>query len=175
VARAFEYRVWRNLQLQGTGKSRGKRKSFARRGRHHANPIVIIIPCHRVIGANGTLTGYGGGLDKKTFLLELEKNISGREYKKSAFKSGFFNPGPLFKKSRQGGREVLTGSLPGLASGKGQQVSTHITQKTPFYCTGFAMINISRKKGEIYGKECMGYFCSGRVAGRIRLRPRAAG
>ena len=37
------------------------------------NPISIIIPCHRVIGANGSLTGYAGGIDKKIKLLELEK------------------------------------------------------------------------------------------------------
>lgn len=37
------------------------------------NPISIIIPCHRVIGANGSLTGYAGGLDRKRFLLELEE------------------------------------------------------------------------------------------------------
>lgn len=36
------------------------------------NPIAIIIPCHRIIGANGTLTGYTGGLDKKAWLLQLE-------------------------------------------------------------------------------------------------------
>ena len=36
------------------------------------NPISIIIPCHRVIGANGNLTGYAGGVDKKIKLLELE-------------------------------------------------------------------------------------------------------
>lgn len=36
------------------------------------NPIGIIIPCHRVVGANGTLTGYAGGLDKKEYLLKLE-------------------------------------------------------------------------------------------------------
>ncbi|WP_246031962.1 methylated-DNA--[protein]-cysteine S-methyltransferase [Leptospira fluminis] len=36
------------------------------------NPIAIIVPCHRVIGSNGSLTGYGGGLDRKKFLLELE-------------------------------------------------------------------------------------------------------
>jgi methylated-DNA-[protein]-cysteine S-methyltransferase len=36
------------------------------------NPISIIVPCHRVIGANGTLTGYGGGLERKRFLLALE-------------------------------------------------------------------------------------------------------
>ena len=37
------------------------------------NPISIIIPCHRVVGADGSLTGYAGGLDKKTALLRLEK------------------------------------------------------------------------------------------------------
>ena len=38
------------------------------------NPIAIIVPCHRVLGANGKLTGYAAGLDIKTKLLELEKN-----------------------------------------------------------------------------------------------------
>lgn len=37
------------------------------------NPVSIIIPCHRVIGAKGNLTGYGGGMDRKIFLLKLEK------------------------------------------------------------------------------------------------------
>ncbi len=41
---------------------------------NHFNPIAIMIPCHRVIGANGSLTGYGGGLDRKALLLELESN-----------------------------------------------------------------------------------------------------
>jgi methylated-DNA-[protein]-cysteine S-methyltransferase len=36
------------------------------------NPIPIIVPCHRVIGADGSLTGYGGGLETKRWLLELE-------------------------------------------------------------------------------------------------------
>lgn len=40
---------------------------------NHQNPIVIVIPCHRVIGKNGDLTGYGGGLNIKKFLLNLEK------------------------------------------------------------------------------------------------------
>ncbi|GAA4802906.1 methylated-DNA--[protein]-cysteine S-methyltransferase [Nocardioides caeni] len=39
-----------------------------------ANPIPIVIPCHRVIGANGTLTGYAGGLERKQTLLELEQD-----------------------------------------------------------------------------------------------------
>ncbi|MEI3338459.1 MAG: methylated-DNA--[protein]-cysteine S-methyltransferase [Clostridium sp.] len=38
------------------------------------NPICIIIPCHRVVGTNGSLTGYGGGIQNKVKLLELEKN-----------------------------------------------------------------------------------------------------
>ncbi|KUI17233.1 cysteine methyltransferase [Mycolicibacterium acapulense] len=38
------------------------------------NPIGIIVPCHRVIGANGSLTGYGGGLDRKRALLDMEKS-----------------------------------------------------------------------------------------------------
>ena len=38
------------------------------------NPIAIMIPCHRVVGANGKLTGYAGGIDKKIALLELERN-----------------------------------------------------------------------------------------------------
>ncbi|NWG54697.1 MAG: methylated-DNA--[protein]-cysteine S-methyltransferase [Hydrogenophilaceae bacterium] len=37
------------------------------------NPIPIIVPCHRVIGANGSLTGFGGGLDRKRYLLSLER------------------------------------------------------------------------------------------------------
>ena len=39
------------------------------------NPISIIVPCHRVIGADGSLTGYAGGLDRKTTLLRLEGGL----------------------------------------------------------------------------------------------------
>jgi methylated-DNA-[protein]-cysteine S-methyltransferase len=42
---------------------------------NHNNPIPIILPCHRVIGASGNLVGYGGGSDLKQKLLALEKNI----------------------------------------------------------------------------------------------------
>lgn len=45
---------------------------------NNRNPISIVIPCHRVIGANGDLVGYGGGLDKKVWLLQLEKEQSQR-------------------------------------------------------------------------------------------------
>lgn len=42
---------------------------------NHRNPIAIIVPCHRVIGANGDPVGYGGGLERKRFLLEHELNV----------------------------------------------------------------------------------------------------
>ena len=41
------------------------------------NPIPIVVPCHRVIGGDGTLTGYAGGLHVKEFLLDLERRQSG--------------------------------------------------------------------------------------------------
>lgn len=43
-----------------------------------ANPIVIVVPCHRVIGADGSLTGYGGGLDRKRWLIDHERAGEGR-------------------------------------------------------------------------------------------------
>ncbi len=52
---------------------RGSARAF---GRVNAiNPILIIVPCHRVIGANGQLTGFSGGLDKKEALLRLEGSL----------------------------------------------------------------------------------------------------
>jgi methylated-DNA-[protein]-cysteine S-methyltransferase len=39
------------------------------------NPVSIVVPCHRVVGANGSLTGYGGGLERKQHLLELERGL----------------------------------------------------------------------------------------------------
>ena len=39
------------------------------------NPISILVPCHRVIGKNGSLVGYGGGMYRKVFLLDLEKKV----------------------------------------------------------------------------------------------------
>jgi methylated-DNA-[protein]-cysteine S-methyltransferase len=45
---------------------------------NHDNPVGVIVPCHRVIGADGSLTGYGGGLEMKRALLELEGVLPGR-------------------------------------------------------------------------------------------------
>jgi methylated-DNA-[protein]-cysteine S-methyltransferase len=79
---AFQRRVWRALQQIPYGETisygelarRIDRPSAARavglaNGR---NPISVIVPCHRVIGANGALTGYGGGTERKRLLLDLE-------------------------------------------------------------------------------------------------------
>ena len=55
-------------------KMAGKPKAYRAVGSiNNKNPYPIVIPCHRVIGANGKLTGYGGGLEFKEMLLELEK------------------------------------------------------------------------------------------------------
>jgi methylated-DNA-[protein]-cysteine S-methyltransferase len=80
---SFQRRVWQELVRIpfGTTISYGELatrigKSAAARavGRANgSNPISIIVPCHRVIGADGTLTGYGGGLDNKRWLLEFER------------------------------------------------------------------------------------------------------
>ena len=42
---------------------------------NNRNPLLIVIPCHRVIGANGKLVGYGAGIEKKEYLLKLEKSL----------------------------------------------------------------------------------------------------
>ena len=80
---AFELKVWTALRAipAGTTTSYGRlaaqiATSAASRAvglANGANPIAIIVPCHRVIGASGALTGYGGGLDRKTWLLEHEQ------------------------------------------------------------------------------------------------------
>jgi methylated-DNA-[protein]-cysteine S-methyltransferase len=64
-----ETRSYRDIAIE-IGKPRAARAVGAANGR---NPLPIVIPCHRVIGANGSLTGFGGGLEAKTFLLELER------------------------------------------------------------------------------------------------------
>jgi len=53
-------------------------KARAVGGANSRNPISIIVPCHRVIGKSGALTGFGGGLGTKKFLLELEKKAAGK-------------------------------------------------------------------------------------------------
>jgi methylated-DNA-[protein]-cysteine S-methyltransferase len=78
----FQMSVWEALQEIPYGQVRSYASVAARIGKPRAvravgaangsNPIPILIPCHRVIGSNGTLTGYGGGLGLKERLLRLE-------------------------------------------------------------------------------------------------------
>ncbi|WP_370654832.1 methylated-DNA--[protein]-cysteine S-methyltransferase [Prescottella sp. R16] len=69
--RTIEYGdTWTYLQLaEQLGNPAAIRAVAAANGR---NPIGIVVPCHRVIGSDGSLTGYAGGLDRKRFLLDLE-------------------------------------------------------------------------------------------------------
>ncbi|HMI93274.1 MAG TPA: methylated-DNA--[protein]-cysteine S-methyltransferase [Polyangiales bacterium] len=78
----FQQRVWRALREIPSGTTTSYGQLAARLGMPRAsravglangrNPIAIVVPCHRVIGANGTLTGYAGGLARKRWLLEHE-------------------------------------------------------------------------------------------------------
>ena len=79
---SFQHAVWRVLRTIPFGETRSYGEIARQIGRpdasravgaaNGANPIPIVVPCHRVIGANGSLTGFGGGLKAKTVLLELE-------------------------------------------------------------------------------------------------------
>ena len=82
----FQKRVWKELLKISYGKTisynelairLGDKKSVRAAGAANgANPLPIVIPCHRVIGSDGNLVGYGGGLDVKKKLLELEGSWS---------------------------------------------------------------------------------------------------
>lgn len=79
----FQQSVWSALLDIPYGETRSYGQLAAAIGRPSAiravgaangrNPIAIVVPCHRVIGANGSLTGFGGGLDRKKLLLNLEQ------------------------------------------------------------------------------------------------------
>lgn len=86
VGTEFQMKVWQALQTIPYGETCSYR-DIARiignikavravGGANNKNPVAIIIPCHRVIGKNGKLVGYGGGLDKKAWLLAFEKRTS---------------------------------------------------------------------------------------------------
>ena len=80
----FQRRVWKALLTIPYGETRsygqiadqigatGSARAVGLANGH--NPIAIVVPCHRVIGANGSLTGYGGGLDRKRTLLDMERS-----------------------------------------------------------------------------------------------------
>jgi methylated-DNA-[protein]-cysteine S-methyltransferase len=78
----FQQRVWRALRSVGAGSTRSYAELAGRVGApsavravgaaNGANPVAIVLPCHRIIGSNGSLTGYGGGLERKQWLLRHE-------------------------------------------------------------------------------------------------------
>lgn len=80
----FQRRVWQALLTIPYGETRSYGQIAAQIGAigsaravglaNGHNPIAIVVPCHRVIGANGNLTGYGGGLDRKRTLLAMERS-----------------------------------------------------------------------------------------------------
>lgn len=82
----FQRRVWGALRDIPYGQTRSYGQIAAEIGSPGAaravgmangrNPIAIIVPCHRVIGSTGALTGYGGGVERKTKLLELERKFA---------------------------------------------------------------------------------------------------
>ena len=85
VGTGFQQRVWGELRGIGFGETASYGEIARRLGLTNAasravgaangrNPIPIVVPCHRVIGANGMLTGYAGGLERKQTLLELEQD-----------------------------------------------------------------------------------------------------
>ena len=84
VGSAWQRSVWEQLLKIGYGETASYGEIAARLGKTNAasravgtangsNPIPIVIPCHRVIGADGTLTGYAGGIERKQLLLDLER------------------------------------------------------------------------------------------------------
>jgi methylated-DNA-[protein]-cysteine S-methyltransferase len=82
----FQQRVWKALLTIPYGETRSYGEIAEQIGApgsaravglaNGRNPIAIVVPCHRVIGASGSLTGYGGGLARKQTLLELEKRAT---------------------------------------------------------------------------------------------------
>ena len=85
AGRGFERSVWEALLDIPYGETASYGEIATRIGAPSAaravglangrNPVAVIVPCHRVIGADGSLTGYGGGLERKRFLLELEAGV----------------------------------------------------------------------------------------------------
>jgi methylated-DNA-[protein]-cysteine S-methyltransferase len=78
----FQLQVWRALREIDYGETLSYGELARRIGRPNApravgaangaNPLSVVIPCHRLVGADGTLTGYGGGIERKRLLLDLE-------------------------------------------------------------------------------------------------------
>ena len=85
VGTEFQHRVWDQLEKIGYGETASYGEVAGKLGMSNAasravglangrNPVAIMVPCHRVLGAGGKLIGYAGGLDRKQLLLELEQD-----------------------------------------------------------------------------------------------------
>src|SRR5208283_2077845 len=80
---AFQRQVWQSLREIPCGTTVSYGQLAERIGRpsavravglaNGANPVAVVVPCHRVIGSNGSLTGYGGGIERKRWLLNHER------------------------------------------------------------------------------------------------------
>ena len=91
---AFQSACWAALRKIPAGETRSYAQQAAMIGNpkamravglaNGANPIGIVVPCHRVVGANGSLTGYGGGLPRKEWLLKHEANWASRSFRLKA-------------------------------------------------------------------------------------------
>lgn len=91
----FQEKVWKTLLDIPYGDTRSYTEQAAASGNpdsvravakaNGSNQIAILVPCHRVIGANGKLTGYAGGLDRKRWLLAHEQKFSGKVYDQTLF------------------------------------------------------------------------------------------
>ena len=102
----FQKSVWKRLLEIPFGQTRSYRQLAERLGKPAAtravgranatNPVSIVVPCHRIIGADGSLTGFGGGIDVKRFLLELEGSLT----------RGLFPPGRKTGRARTAGRSA---------------------------------------------------------------------
>jgi methylated-DNA-[protein]-cysteine S-methyltransferase len=92
---AFQREVWRSLREIPCGTTTSYGELAKRIGRpsavravglaNGANPIGVVVPCHRVIGSSGSLTGYGGGIERKRWLLDHERKGSGSSVQEVLF------------------------------------------------------------------------------------------
>jgi len=108
---AFQQSVWALLQRIPYGDTRSYGQLAAELGdsrlardvgvANARNPIAVIVPCHRVIGADGRLVGYAGGLERKRFLLDLEQLGVVMAYSLHSLPPGAMMP--IVRRSREGG------------------------------------------------------------------------
>ena len=114
---AFQRAVWRGLTTIAPGETLSYGALAVKLGyptavravgaANGSNPISVVVPCHRVIGADGSLTGYGGGLQRKHWLLRHEGAVSSSLFAGLAKQTPAIPPSPL-EAEREGAPEALT-------------------------------------------------------------------